>query len=216
MGQVESHSSLISKRAQIAGSVALAASAIAAWGCSSEANNTSSGLPVYEDNIGFVTPPQTTIEPRPLPTTKAASNEVPDHIIEGKLAPEIELSDVNGNQVDLDIYKGKVVILFVKLGAFPQQGKVMENWKNIERSYSGEVIFVTLIDPINSDSFDISSVSSSPVLAIDDVEDFSSKYMLYGYPTEYIVDRDGKYVGRNDGKNPDAQFLDMLNNTVAQ
>lgn len=194
----------------------MAASAIAAWGCDSEAKNSVSVEPIYKDDVELITPRANLLEPAPMPIVNEISDEAPDHIIEGKLAPEIELSDVNGNQVDLDIYKGKVVILFLKLGAFPQQGKVMENWKSIERSYSGEVIFVTLIDPINSDSFDIPSVSPSPVLAMDDVEDFSSKYMLYGYPTEYIVDRDGKYVGRNDGKNPDAQFLDMLNNTVAQ
>lgn len=210
MALVEKYQGFKGRRAEIAGGLILAASAIAGWGCADgKTKGGSNGLPIYEDDISYATE----LPPRELKD----DTELPDRLTIGRKIPDLNLEDWAGNTVELSQYGGKVIILFSDPTNIPRPRETFETWKNIEDSYPGEIVLISLVvDPIRpSNPKEMpSSIPGTLLLVIDDLKEFHQKFSPNGSPNEFLIDRDGTFLGTNYGVKPDDEFLSKIDAAV--
>ena len=146
----------------------------------------------------------------PHPPTSAAAERACD--AHGKVANlNFTLKDINGNDVALSAYEGKVVLLDFWATWCPPCKKEIPGFIDLYNNYRsrGFVVLGVSMDDSPSDAkrFAQKLKMNYPVLigaGRDDVERAFGP--LPGLPTSFIIARDGKICGQHTGFAPKEQF----------
>jgi peroxiredoxin/outer membrane lipoprotein-sorting protein len=131
--------------------------------------------------------------PVPTPNTKT---------LLGMSAPDFTLKDTNGNAVTLSALKGKVVIVdFWASWCGPCQAQMPELEK-MHRELSAQGLLVLGLD-VGEDSERVTQFAKQKdytfTLLLGAEPDITEKYFVDGYPTTFLVDRQGRIAFRTMG-----------------
>ena len=148
------------------------------------------------------------------PATKPATPDIPEV---GGIAPGFTLPDLNGDEVSLNDYRGKVVLLnFWATWCPPCQYEIP--------------MFVEVYEELNDEDFVILAVSmgerkekvasfvatkwmSFPVL-LDSSRSVARRYLVRGVPTSLVIDRDGVVQWSIVGMMHESQLRRVLENLL--
>lgn len=156
------------------------------------------------------------IEQKSSNVTKAASQDEKPSEQEAPLAPLFTLNDIDGKSVSLDDYKGKIVFVnFWATWCPPCRAEIPD--------------FVRLIDKYGDKGFDILGISvDNPkdykkipgfmdqykmnyTVLLDEIGQVNSMYGgIQSIPTTFVLDREGKALGRIIGARSFDQFEGIL------
>ncbi len=113
----------------------------------------------------------------------------------GKLAPQFELADVNGEKVALSQWRGKVILMnFWATWCGPCKAE-MPSLNNLFLAFKNDGLIVLAIAIDTSEkpvqSFIKDKALAFPVLMDKDQEVYFDQYAVLGLPTSFLIDRDG-------------------------
>lgn len=118
------------------------------------------------------------------------------------VAPGFTLKDLKGNQVALKNYKGRVVFLNFWATWCPPCRREMPSMERLYKQLKDRDFTMLAVDMQESEkqvrAF-ISEFSLSFPALLDLNGDISSLYGIVGLPTTYIIDREGKIIGKAVG-----------------
>ena len=122
----------------------------------------------------------------------------------GKLAPSFELKDMNGNQVKLEDFKGKVILInFWATWCGPCR-KEMPSMHTLYAEYKdqGFVVLAISIDPSVKPvrKFIRKKELTFPVLMDSEKEVYFDHYAVLTLPTSFLIDRNGVIVEKVFGE----------------
>jgi peroxiredoxin len=125
-------------------------------------------------------------------------------------APDWKLKDVDGNIVTLAQFKGKVVILDFWATWCPPCRTEIPGYVALQKKYGGDGLVVVGVSvdtdgvgPVKKFIKDI-GINYIVVMADDDIQNAYGP--LQGYPTTFIIDRDGHIRDRKLGRLPAAEY----------
>lgn len=118
------------------------------------------------------------------------------------VAPDFTLKDLKGNQVTLKNFKGRVVFLNFWATWCPPCRREMPSMERLYKQLKDRDFTMLAVDMQESEkrvrAF-ISEFSLSFPVLLDLNGDISSLYGIVGLPTTYIIDREGKIIGKAVG-----------------
>ena len=131
---------------------------------------------------------------------KSKSSLQPDSANINKLEPELTLKDLDGKDVSLAQYKGKVVLVnFWATWCGPCREEIP--WLIDMQQKYGPKGFTVVAPYVQSEKFDVNgtpSLMSYPILLGNDAA--ADKFGgLFGYPTSVLISRDGRQIKRITG-----------------
>ncbi|MNZ64481.1 Thiol-disulfide oxidoreductase ResA [compost metagenome] len=149
------------------------------------------------------------------PSQKEAAGDAIIGIQKGDQAPDFELTDVEGNLVQLSDFRGKKVLLNFWATWCPPCKAEMPHMQSFYKDFSDEVVVLG----VNMTSIDkgmeaIQAFSEEYGLtfpiALDQEGEVMDTYQITAYPTTYVIDQEGmihaKFVGAID--------YEIMKNTV--
>ncbi|WP_461829113.1 TlpA disulfide reductase family protein [Aquifex sp.] len=114
----------------------------------------------------------------------------------GKPAPDFTLKTLDGREISLKDFKGKVVLINFWATWCPPCREELPLFERLYKKYKdkGFVILAVNTDPENLQDFlkDYGENLSFPILIGND--DILNKYPVRGLPTSILIDREGKIV----------------------
>jgi peroxiredoxin len=126
------------------------------------------------------------------------------------VAPAWKLKDVDGNAVTLDQFRGKVVVLDFWATWCPPCRTEIPGYIALQKKYGADglvVIGVSVdtdgVGPVKKFIKDM-GMNYIVVMADDDIQNAYGP--IGGYPTTFIIDRDGHIRDKKLGRKPAAQF----------
>ncbi len=131
-----------------------------------------------------------------------SSKTTPTGLGPGKPAPDFKLKTLDGKEVSLSDYRGKVVLINFWATWCPPCREEMPLFKRVYERYKNkgfEILAVstdTSVDPVKK--FVKEYRLDFPVLL--DTDNISSLYGIQGLPTSFLIDREGKIVKVRLGK----------------
>ena len=150
------------------------------------------------------------------PADENKSNEKNDESNEKFLAPDFTLEDVDGKNVSLSDYRGKIV--FLNFWATWCQYCVMEmpDLEEVHQEFSkgNDAVILTVNsdkDPDMVRKFMDKNGLTLPVL-MDYTDEVNWMYGVSGIPVTYIIDRDGYAYGRIPGMTDKNTILQIFEN----
>ncbi len=167
-----------------------------------------------------------------MPEAKEIAKElaVLERVQPGQLAPDFEAKDVNGKMLKLSDFKGKYVILDFWASWCVPCRKGNPHMKELYKKYNSkglEFIYVADNDSqpdnwrkaIKEDGLENfhhvlrgMKVIEGKTLVFDRTNDISDKYAIHFLPTKYLIDDEGKIVGKLDGEELDAKLKEIFGN----
>ena len=146
-----------------------------------------------------------------------ASSQVKAQIKQGYDAPDIALPSVNGDTIRLSSLKGKVVLLdFWASWCGPCRSSNKELTKLYPKyKTKGFEIFGVSIDAGRDNWLKAIRKDKINWLQVNDPGDWNAKivaqWRLYGIPTSYLIDKDGKFIAVDlRGKELEKALKDLL------
>ena len=139
------------------------------------------------------------------------------------LAPDFTLSDLDGKNVTLSKFRGKVVLLnFWNTWCGPCRAE-MPSLNNLFLELKDKGLIVLSISIDTSEEPVRAFISERkivfPVLMDKKQKVYAKKYFLYGLPVTFLIDKKGiiveKFIGERDWSSPQMKekILQMLNGT---
>lgn len=128
----------------------------------------------------------------------------------GRPAPAWKLMDVDGKPVSLSQFRGKVVILDFWATWCPPCRTEIPGYIALQKKYGSEGLAVIGVSvdtegPAPVKKFMVDMGMNYPVVMADD--DIQSAYgPLQGYPTTFIIDREGQIRDMKLGRKPPEEF----------
>ena len=118
-------------------------------------------------------------------------------------APAFQLQDLNGNDVSLDAYRGKVILVhFWATFCIPCLGE-MPVLESLWQQYGGEGLVILGIAGDRGNTEIVREFAEKTGVSFPVVHDSDGRvrnqYEVAGLPTSYLVGRDGKISGRAVG-----------------
>ncbi|MFC2949819.1 peroxiredoxin family protein [Virgibacillus sediminis] len=153
---------------------------------------------VVEDDAATVTAGQTDVEEKDE-----------EGVLPGYLAPDFELTTLDGETVKLSDYRGKRVMLNFWATWCPPCRDEMPDMQKLYDNHEVEVLAVDLLDTEKSEADVADFVEelelSFPIL-LDETSAVADKYKVQAYPTTYMIDSEGRIQSRMMG----AMNYDMM------
>jgi len=124
------------------------------------------------------------------------AEQVPIGIVEGKRAPDFELTDLNGDKVRLSEYKGMPVLLNFWASWCPPCKKEMPHMESIYKKYKDEfAILAVNVTTSEKKKEDVNKFIEEYKLTfpipMDEKGEVFHQYEVMGYPTSFFIDSDG-------------------------
>jgi peroxiredoxin len=122
----------------------------------------------------------------------------------GKEAPDFTLPDINGKQVGLSEFKGKVVMLDFFASWCPPCRQEVPDFVELQKAYGDNglaVVGVALVNMQEAKDFAVKFSINYPVL-IDDGNVSNLYGPIRSIPTTFILDKNGKIVKLYIGMRP--------------
>lgn len=148
----------------------------------------------------------------------------------GKPAPDFAALDVNGDSLRLSDLKGKYVILDFWASWCVPCRKSNPHMKELYKKYHSQGLEVVCVGDndsnpdewrkaIKQDGIEMfhhvlrgmKIISRNP-FKIDPTNDISEKYAIHYLPTKYLIDRDGRIVGKLSDEELDAKLKEVFGN----
>ncbi|NPA41658.1 MAG: TlpA family protein disulfide reductase [Aquificae bacterium] len=130
------------------------------------------------------------------------SQQAPPGLGKGKPAPDFKLKTLDGKEVSLSDYRGKVVLINFWATWCPPCREEMPLFESVYRKYKDkgfEILAISTdasIDPVRK--FVREFKLSFPILYDD--KNVVNLYSVQGLPTSFLIDREGKIVKVRLGK----------------
>ena len=131
------------------------------------------------------------------------------------LAPDFALNDINGKQVKLSDYRGKIVILNF-WAVWCKYCKVeMPDFNELnielEKGNDAVILAVDVQEDINTVKKYLNDNKIKLNVLLDENGAISVKYRVNGYPTTFIIDRDGSIATSFPGATNKESILEAIN-----
>lgn len=122
--------------------------------------------------------------------------------VDGKPAPVFELPDLEGNRVSLENFKGKIVFVNFWATWCPACKYEMPSMEKLWQNFKNEDFIILAVDLGESEGvvrkFVEEKKLSFPIL-LDKGRSTQMDYSITAIPTTYIIDREGKIIGKAVG-----------------
>jgi len=125
-------------------------------------------------------------------------------------APEWKLKDVDGKVVSSDQFKGKVVVVDFWATWCPPCRTEIPGYIKLQKKYADQGLVIVGIS-VDTDGPEVVrkymkevGINYTIVMADDQIQDLFAP--IQGYPTTFIIDRDGKIRNRKLGREPTEQY----------
>lgn len=121
------------------------------------------------------------------------SNEV--GVRKGELAPDFELTTIDGEPVKLSDYKGKRVMLNFWATWCPPCRAEMPDMQKFQENKDVQVLAVNLFETeTNQDNVQkfIDELNLTLITPLDEISTVSNEYHIMAYPTTYMIDSNGR------------------------
>ncbi|HEX5110882.1 MAG TPA: TlpA disulfide reductase family protein [Vicinamibacterales bacterium] len=148
------------------------------------------------------------------PVSSGGDGDVPpeDEALVGRMAPlHYTLKDMNGIDVKLASFKGKVIVLNFWATWCPPCELEIPDLVQIQKAYPDDVVIVGVSVDDTADMLKAYAAKKKinyPVLLGLDHEDFQDAYgPMYGIPVSVFIGRDGKIARRHSGIFSKEQFV---------
>jgi peroxiredoxin/outer membrane lipoprotein-sorting protein len=146
------------------------------------------------------TPPKSARESTPA---LAAPNTAPDTAtLIGTPAPDFTLSDANGARVTLSALRGKVVIVDFWATWCPPCQAQMPDLQKMHSELAAQGLVVLGLD-VGEDAATVTKFAAQHgytfALLLGAEPDITEKYFVPGYPTTFLIDRQGRIAFRTEG-----------------
>ena len=144
-------------------------------------------------------------------TAAANSGEPDDAVAEGKPAPlQFTLKDMNGVDVKLASFKGKVILINFWATWCPPCQKEIPDLVDLQQQYSKDLVVlgISIDDPLEKlKPYATAKHVNYPMLMGKDRQDVEDAYgPFFGIPVSVFIDRDGKIWKRHSGAATREQF----------
>lgn len=158
----------------------------------------------------------------------AAEIAAQERVMPGKPAPEFAAIDINGDSLKLSDFKGKYVILDFWASWCVPCRKSNPHMKELYKKYNAkglEFIYVADNDSspdawhkaVKDDGIEAfhhvlrgMKITDRSKMTFDKTNDISDKYAIHFLPTKYIIDKDGKIVGKFEDKELDDKLKEIF------
>lgn len=135
----------------------------------------------------------------------------------GNTAPDFTLKDIDGKNVKLSDYRGKIVVVNFFGVWCPWCVKEMPGFVSIYNDYKSKGVELLVVDVGDSEStladyLKTNNFSIKPV--IDANQEVSRKYQVNGFPTSYIIDKNGVIKKVNIGYMDEGSLKSTLDGLV--
>ncbi|UOE54036.1 TlpA disulfide reductase family protein [Cytobacillus oceanisediminis] len=123
--------------------------------------------------------------------------DLPVGLEKGNLAPDFELSDMEGNPVKLSDYRGKAVLLNFWASWCPPCRAEMPHMEKLYNKYKDENFDILAVNLTNTEknSSDaekfVKELGLTFTIPMDVKGEAGSDYNIMAYPTSYFIDSDG-------------------------
>lgn len=156
----------------------------------------------------FVTPPQE--------TSSQSQSSQSDKV----MAPDFALKDMDGKTVKLSDYKGKVVILnfwavwckYCKI----EMPDLNELDKELSQENNAVILAIDVEEPYDTVKNYLTSNGFDLKVLLDNDGSVSRSYGVSGYPTTFIINKDGSVYTYIPGKTDKATLLQILDQLEAE
>lgn len=156
-----------------------------------------------------------------------SSNEVtdrgqvgPPRIVEepkiekGKEAPDFVLKDLDGNDISLSDFRGKVVLLNFWASWCVYCDQEMPDLERLYTTFDDIVVIgVNVGEDLDLVREYVEENNLTFPVALDSEADIASEYLVSGLPTTYFIDEDGIIYGRYPGMMTYNMMLEFSNET---
>ncbi len=146
------------------------------------------------------------------PVQKSAAATTPED--QYPVAPDFELPDLNGKNIKLSDFKGKVVFLNFWATWCPPCKREIPGFINLVKKYGkdGFIVLGVAVDPREFDK--VKPYAEKVGINYPIVYDKKGVSQLYGgirsIPTTFVINRQGKVVGQIVGSRPEQTFEGII------
>lgn len=170
-------------------------------GCSSETNKENAQVQdevSKEENI--VSPPEET----------SVEDSVPE-IASGKLAPNFTLKNLKGEEVSLEDYRGKLVLVNFWATWCKYCDMEMPNLQRLDEENEDLVVLAVNVqeDKETVEAY-IEKGGYEFEVVLDEEGEIATMYLVYGLPNSYFIDEEGILLGRVPGAMTYDQMVQVL------
>ncbi|MCS0672041.1 TlpA disulfide reductase family protein [Cytobacillus firmus] len=123
--------------------------------------------------------------------------DLPVGLEKGNLAPDFELTDMEGNPVKLSDFRGKAVLLNFWASWCPPCRAEMPHMEKLYNKYKGENFDILAVNLTNTEKNSgdaekfVKELELTFTIPMDVKGEAGSDYNIMAYPTSYFIDSDG-------------------------
>lgn len=131
----------------------------------------------------------------------------------GKPAPKFTLKDLNGKDVSLSDYEGKIVLINFWATWCGYCDKEMPDLEKLNKENDDIVVLAVNVRESNDivEKYIKEGKYTFPVV-LDESGDVSTQYLVSAFPTTYFVDKEGILLGAVPGMMTSAQMNEIVEN----